>query len=125
MTTKAVAIRRKTVTVARRSGRRRGFGQGNNKLSLAMMGGTAVGLINAYKVGTYGPADSPNQYFQRLLLFYTGFAPWNAPGQKWQFQETRFGLAPLAAGVLIHWVANATGLNRGLAKVTRSIPVQI
>jgi len=121
--TRAVARRRSFSSFRRRSSRRSGFG--SSKLSLAMMGGTAVGLVNAYKVGSYAAADSPNQYFQRLLLFYTGFAPWNPPGAKWQFQETRFGLAPLAAGVIIHWVANATGLNRGLARVTKSIPVQI
>lgn len=118
---RAVAIRRRVGYFRRRSSR----SSGSSKLSLAMMGGTAVALLNAYKVGSYAAADSPNQYFQRVLLFFTGFAPWNAPGQKFQFSETRFGLAPVATGVLLHWIANQTGLNRGLARLTKSIPVQI
>jgi len=121
--TRAVARRRSPFSFRRRSFRRNGGGSG--KLSLAMAGGTACGLINAYKVGTYPAADSLNQYFQRVLLFYTGFAPWNPPGTKWQLQEARFGLAPLMAGVIVHYIANATGLNRGLSRVTRSIPVQL
>lgn len=120
--TRAVARRRPSFSFRRRSTRRN---SGSSKLSLAMITGTAIGLINAYKVGNYAPADSPNQYFERVMLFYTGFAPWNAAGQKWQFQETRFGLAPLATGLIVHWVANATGLNKGLARLTKSIPVQI
>lgn len=98
---------------------------GSSKLSAAMLLGMGVGLKNAYSVGNYAPADSFNQYTQRLLLFYTGFAPWNPPGTKWQFAETRFGLAPLATGIIVHYLANATGLNRGLAKLTKSLPVQI
>lgn len=108
-----------------RSGRRFGGRFANNKLSVAMLGGTLTGFVNAYRVGNYAAANSVNQYFQRLLLFYTGYAPWNPPGAKWQFTETRFGLAPLATGVIVHWIANATGLNKGLSRLLKGIPVQI
>lgn len=125
--TRSVVVRQANIVrtryMRRRGARRSSFGGG--KLSAAMLAGMGVGLYNAYSVGSYAPANSPNQYLQRLLLFYTGFAPWNAPGQKFQFAETRFGLAPLATGIIVHYLANATGLNRGLAKLTKSLPVQI
>lgn len=124
-----MAKRRSTrsLTIYRSARRRIGHSFGSKKISVALVGGLATGLINAYSPPDHsaGAPENLNQYFQRVLLYYTGFAPWNPAGAKFQFQYTRFGLAPLAAGALIHWVANATGVNRGLAKFTRSIPVQI
>jgi len=120
--TRSVA-RRSSFSFRRRSSHR--SNGGSSKLSAAMLAGMGVSMVNAYSVGSYAPANSPNQYLQRLLLFYTGFAPWNPPGQKFQFAETRFGLAPLATGVIVHYLANATGLNRGLGRLLKNVPVQI
>lgn len=122
--TRAVAVRR-SYFARRRSGGGSRFGSG--KISAALLAGFGVSLYNAYMPpdGSAGAPVSVNQYLQRLMLYYTGFAPWLPAGQKWQPAYMRFGLVPLVTGALVHYIANMTGVNRAVARLTRSIPVQI
>lgn len=123
-TTRAITIRSSSPRRARRRFSWRGE---SKKLSAAMLAGFATLMLNAWKepTGQNTPPTSMNQYLQRILLYTTGFAPWNPSGSRFQFAYTRFGLLPIATGVLVHYIANATGVNRGLAKITRGFPVQI
>lgn len=124
-TTRAITIR--SSSSRRRSRSRFGWRGESKKLSAAMLAGFATLLINSWKepTGQNSPPTSMNQYLQRVLLYTTGFAPWNPSGSRWQPLYMRFGLLPIATGMLVHYIANATGVNRGLAKLTRGFPVQI
>ena len=116
--------RTRGVSVSKGVRRRR---NGTHKLSVALVGGLAAGLINAYKLpppmaGT--PATSVHMYFNRLLLYYTGFNSYD-PARRFQVDQMRWGLAPLAGGFALHWLANRLGINRSLGRFTKNLPIQI
>lgn len=105
---------------------------GSRRLSLALIGGFATLAWNCWRppggAMGMGQAQNLNEYFSRMLLFTTGTALWNPPGSRFgNWGYVRFGLVPLAAGVLIHYLANSLGVNRMLAgaPLVKRLPVQI
>jgi len=128
----AKARTRTVYRVKRAKTRRKGGGWSSRKLSLALAGGFATLAWNAWRPPSgalgMGQATTLNEYFGRVLLFTTGTALWNPPGSRFgNWSYTRFGLVPIAAGMIVHYLANAFGVNRGLAGLPfiKKLPVQI
>lgn len=105
---RAVAIRTRTRTVVRRA--RRKIGQ--RKIPLAVMAGLWPGASFAIQ----NPEHSFRQGMERVIWTYAGLVTWESK-PRFDGSGLKYGLIPLAGGVLAHWLANVTGLNRAISRI--------
>ena len=83
--------------------------------SLAIIAGFAPTAIYAYQ----GLAvNGPHEVVTRLLARLTGYS---MTEKKWKWDELVDGWGPVLLGIAAHKVANATGINKSVRKLTMGL----
>jgi len=114
--TRSVVIRQAN-TVRRRYQSRRSFG-GGRKASLGVIAGLVPAAVWVSEPVRQG--RTWDEAMQRAVAAYTGYSY----GEKqWSMFYLGKGLFPLLGGMLIHSLANSSGINRMIARF--KLPVEI
>jgi len=123
MATKTVVVRRSVPAAFTRAFPVRRRVKTKQRISLAIVVGAAPGLINTFQAFQKYGAKEGARYATQI---YTGYNPsdgsFHLTGSA---SHTGEGLMPLVAGVVLHMVANKSGLNRQIAKMKLPFGIEI
>lgn len=98
-------------TIVRYMPRRRGGGRRAFTLPVAVVAGLMPG---AYRAVEGFQKDGFRGASYRLANDFTGYDAYN---NKWNASELKYGLVPLAAGFIVHWlIGGKLGVNRALGR---------
>jgi len=98
-----------------RAGRARHHRRTRAAPSLAILMGFAPTLIYAYQgLAVNGPYEAVTRAMARI----TGYS---MTERKWKLNELIDGWGPILLGIVAHKVANKTGLNRSVRKITMGL----
>lgn len=89
----------------------------SGKIPLAVLAGFAPSVIWGVDAAAQGNFQA---MFERLLASFTGY---EYGQKKFTFMYLNYGLWPVLAGLLVHNMADWTGLNRMIAKTRLPIAV--